>query len=289
MKTWHNVVVLALMAAAGAGCIQDQKTLQLKKDGSGTLVEEIYMSPQLTGMLEQMTGGLAQALEKNSASMGAVNQAQVKAALDPLTLFKGDIAKRTAELGPGVQLVSTHAKTNDKGWKGYVATFSFPDVTKLHLTLAAQDAAGGMLGAEQKKEAPLLLEFRQGPRSEITFRQQPAAPAVPEGRQAGAAETMPGVEALPAALLGPMLQGLRLSFVVEVEGKITRTSSHYQEGRHRVVLMDLPMDKVLAQAAGAKLLEGGKNDPEVLKKLRDLKIPGLAIEDLQSGVSIEWQ
>ena len=37
MKSWQMVVALVVVAAAGAGCIQDQKILKLKKDGSGSL------------------------------------------------------------------------------------------------------------------------------------------------------------------------------------------------------------------------------------------------------------
>ena len=156
MKTYQLVAVLLLVAAAGAGCIQDLKTLKLKKDGSGTLVEEIYMSPQLTGMMAQMTAGLAQALDQGGVQMAGADQARVKAALDPLALFKTDIEKRTAALGAGVQLVSAQAKTSDKGWKGYVLTYSFADVTKLKLTLMERNLAGGRLGGgdQQQDEQP---------------------------------------------------------------------------------------------------------------------------------------
>lgn len=289
MKTYQLVAVLLLVAAAGAGCIQDLKTLQLKKDGSGTLVEEIYMSPQLTGMMAQMTAGLAQTIEQGGAQVAGIDKAKVQAALEPLALFKSDIAKRTAALGPDVQLVSAQAKTSDKGWKGYVLTYSFLDVTKLKLTLLDRNMAGGGLGGDQQQEAPLLLTFRKEPLPEITFRQQPSAPTVSRARPDDPAGAVAGAGSFTAAMLAPLLQGLRVSFSVEVEGKITRTSGHYQQGKHRVVLLDLQMDKVLAHPEGIRLLDGGKADPAVLQKLRDLQIPGLAVEDLQSGLSIEWK
>ncbi|MCX7010249.1 MAG: hypothetical protein NTY53_23925, partial [Kiritimatiellaeota bacterium] len=127
MKTMRMMVALLVVAAAGVGCIQDQKTLKLKKDGSGTLVEEIYMSPQLTGMMEQMTAGFSQAVDGSGAKVDPAEKAKAKAALDPMAMFKGDIEKRTAALGAGVKLVSSEAKTNSLGWKGYVVTFGFPD------------------------------------------------------------------------------------------------------------------------------------------------------------------
>lgn len=289
MKTWQTMMALAVMAAVAGGCIQDQKTLKLKKDGSGTLVEEIFMSPQLTGMMEQMTAGMEQAVEKAGAQLPTADKAKAKAALDPLVMFKSDIEKRTSELGPGVKLISAQAKTSDKGWKGYVLTYSFSDITKVNLSLSDKPEPEGGMNAEKKKDEPLIVTFRKGPQPEIKFQQKPSAPAAAPAKKTAAEAPPPGAEALPAAMLGPMLQGMRISFVVEVDGKITQTSSHYRQGDNRVVLLDLQMEKVLANTAGAKLLEGGKDDPALLKKIHALKIPGLAIEDLEGGVSIQWK
>ena len=235
------------------------------------------MSPQLTGMMAQMTSGLAQALEQGGAQVAGADKAKVQAALEPLALFKSDIEKRTAALGPDVQLVSAQAKTSDKGWKGYVLTYRFSDVTKLKLTLMDRNMAGGGLGGDQRKDAPLLLAFRREPLPEITFRQQPSQQAASRARPEAPAEALAGAGTLSATMLAPLLQGMRVGFVVEVEGKITRTGSHYQQGKHRVVLLDLQMDKVLAHPEGVRLLDGGKADPAVLQKLRDLQLPGLVV------------
>jgi len=287
MKTLRMLMAAACVAAMTMGCIQDQKILKLNRDGSGTLVEEIYMSPQLTGMMEQMTAGMAQAM----GQAGAADKAKAKAALDPLAMFKTDIEKRAAELGPGVKLVSSQAKTNDKGWKGYIVTFSFADINKLNLTMGGKNegGGGGMESGKKKKEEPMLLEFRKSPQPAIMFRQKATAKAAPKATESGAAEAMPGAEAMPAAMLAPMLQGMRINFIVEVDGKITRTNSHYKQGDNRIVLMDMQMDKVLASPEGAKLIGGGQDDPALLNKIRDLKIPGLAIEDMERGIAIEWQ
>ena len=133
------------------------------------------------------------------------------------------------------------------------------------------------------------MTFRTSPLPEIKFQQKQSASAAAPAKKDATETPPPGAEALPAAMLGPMLQGMRISFIVEVDGEITQTSSHYRQGDNRVVLLDMQMEKVLANAAGAKLLEGGKDDPALLKKIHALKIPGLAIEDLDGGVSIQWK
>ena len=279
-------LAMALLAVVSAGCIQDQKVLKLQRDGSGTLVEEIYMSPQMTGMMEQMAAGMTQALPQGGAPADA---AKAKAALDPLEMFKSDIEKRTAKLGPAVKLVSKASKTNAQGWKGYVLTYRFDDITKVNLSLTDQKKDDSAEPGKAKGD-PLRVTFRKTPRPMVSFQQVPlpqaaAAPAKPGEAGAGAEAN----NAMPAAMMSAMLQGMRISFLVEVDGKIQSTTSHYRQGDNRIVLFDLPMDKVLANAAGAKLLEGGKDDPRALDKLRELKIEGLAIEDLSKGLVIEWQ
>ena len=279
-------LALALLAALSAGCIQDQKVLKLQRDGSGTLVEEVYMSPQVTGMMEQMAAGMAEGLKQGGVPVDA---AKAKTALDPLEMFKSDIEKRTAELGSDVKLVSQLSKTNAQGWKGYVVTYRFNDITKLNLKLTDQKKDDNAEPGKAKGE-PLRVTFRKTPRPMVSFQQVPlpqaaAAPAKPGEAGAGAEAN----NAMPAAMMSAMLQGMRMSFIVEVDGKIVSTTSHYRQGNNRIVLLDLPMDKVLGNAAGAKLLEGGKDDPRALDKMRELKIEGLAIEDLSKGLVIEWQ
>jgi len=276
--------VLAVLAALAAGCIQDNKVLKLQRDGSGTLVEEVYMSPQMTGMMEQMANSMAAGLQQGGVT---ADVAKAKAKLDPLEMFKSDIEKRTAELGPDVTLVSQAAKTNAQGWKGYVATFHFNDINKVNLRLSDEKKDDKAEPGKAKGE-PLRVTFRKTPRPTVTIQQTApkaaaAAPAKPEG---GGAEPD---NAMPAAMMGAMLQGMRMSFIVEVDGKIVSTTSHYRQGDNRIVLLDLPMDKVLANTAGAKLLSVNKDDPAMLDKLRALKIEGLAIEDLSQGVTVEWE
>ncbi|MCX7010248.1 MAG: hypothetical protein NTY53_23920, partial [Kiritimatiellaeota bacterium] len=159
-----------------------------------------------------------------------------------------------------------------------------------NLTMAEKNDSGEGMGAEKKKEEPpMYLEFRKTPLPAIMFQEKKTAKAAKPEKKEAAGEAKPDMSGMPAAMMGTMLQGMRVSFVVEVDGKITRTNSHYQQGDNRVVLMDMQMDKVLAHAEGAKMIGGGQDDPEMLKKIRDLKIPGLALEDMERGIAIEWQ
>ena len=279
-------VVCVCLAALAAGCIQDQKVLKLQRDGSGTLTEEVYMSPQITGMMEQMAASMTQGLPPGGRT---TDTAQAAAKVDPMDLFKADIEKRTAELGPDVRLVSKVSKANAQGWKGYAVTYQFKDINKVHLSLSdpKQDETSE---PDKAKGEPLQVTFRKTPHPTLVIKQK--APLAAAGAQPQAADPAGGSEtnnAMPAAMMSAMLQGMRITFSVEVDGKILKTTGRYRQGDNRVVLLDLPMDKVLAHAAGAKLLGGNQDDPAMLEKIRALKIEGLAIEDLSRGIEIEWQ
>ena len=300
--------MLGLMAVTAllSGCLEDRTVVKLKKDGSGTLTKEVYMSPQITTMMEQMAAGMEQMATGMAAGIASAGDAAAKPAaagtakpaapVDPLAMFKEDIKKRTAELGPDATLEGQVAKTNAKGWKGYLLTYRFTDIRKLRLTMGDKGTMGekdspGNAEKSETNKPPLYVVFRTTPLPALLLR-QPAATQVrkePKAKAEGEANVTMGAEAMPAAMLGPMLQGMRISFVIEVDGKITRSNSNYLQGDNRVTLLDLPMDKVLGNAQGLKLLEGDTDDPAMLKKLRDLKIDGLAIEDMERGIAIEWQ
>jgi hypothetical protein len=76
--------LLLASALAFAGCMQVTTTVDVKKDGSGSVTETLFMSPQFTAMMAGMGGGQ---MKKNP-----VDRAQYEA--------------RVAEMGEGVTLES---------------------------------------------------------------------------------------------------------------------------------------------------------------------------------------
>lgn len=280
MKTTIGWMTLAAAGALLAGCVDDQTTLKLNKDGSGTLIQEVYYSPQIAAMGE----GMGAALGATASPDGAKPAAAAPAA-DPLVAHAADIEKRIAAVGPGAKVVKKEAKTSAKGWKGFVLTYSFADVTKLQLNAGSDGPEGP--AAEAEKQAPMKIEFRASPKPTVGFWQAPKAakPAAP----AGEAAANPMGDAAGMAMMGPMLQGMRLGFRVEVEGRITRTNSANKQGDRTVVLLDIPVDKLVANTQAAQVMGAGGADPEGLGKLRALNIPGLLIDDLEKGIAIEFE
>ena len=56
----RNVRVAAILAALTitCGCMEVTTVVAVKKDGSGTITETMYMSPAFQAMMEQMMAGM---------------------------------------------------------------------------------------------------------------------------------------------------------------------------------------------------------------------------------------
>ena len=69
--------MLGLMAVTAllSGCLEDRTVVKLKKDGSGTLTKEVYMSPQITTMMEQMAAGMEQMATGMAAGIASAGDA----------------------------------------------------------------------------------------------------------------------------------------------------------------------------------------------------------------------
>lgn len=271
MRHLAAVAGMAVLAAFGAGCIESNTVVQLKKDGSGGIVVEEYFSQQLTQMMEmgsQMAAG----------AVGATNAAGAKT-VDPLAMFKDAIEKKAEALGE-VKLVSKVAKNNAAGWKGYVLTYSFADINKVKV------AGGGDPNESDKGGDSWTCKFKPGSPASLTLgsaqkpaEAKPAAeqPAQPEGMDAGA-----------MAMMGPMFAGMHIRVAIDVDGKITKTNAEYPSADGKsVTLLDLTMDKLISNPAAMKILQAKGADQSA--KLKALNIEGVKIADPSKPLEISFQ
>ena len=106
---------LALAIALGSvGCLRSTTTIDLKSDGSGTIVQETAVSTQALGMLQGLAGA---------------NQTGEK----PPQLF-GEEQARKAAATMGVTFVSGEPiKTGEL--EGYRARYSFADISKVSVKM----------------------------------------------------------------------------------------------------------------------------------------------------------
>ncbi len=131
-----------LAALALPSCLQNETTITLNKDGSGTVVEETILGAQMLAMMTQF------------AEPGGP---------DPLAdMFSEDKAKaKTAKMGEGVEYVKTEMIDQD-GKKGARVTYKFADINKIKISPseAVEDMGDqGPAPEEKKSEKDETVKF----------------------------------------------------------------------------------------------------------------------------------
>lgn len=263
-------VGVAALAMLGAGCIESRMVVTVNKDGTGTLVTEDFMSPQMTGMMESFS------------QMGAVSNA-AGATPDPLAMFADQIEKKGAELGGKAKLVKKEAKANAAGWKGFALTYAFDDVTQVLLPIGGGDK-------EKDTKENFTVEFKTGSPAVLRLVPPPQAAAAKPSAPSEA-DTPPGMDAQMGAMMGPMLAGMRLSMEIRVNGTIVKSDSpNLTADKKGVTIFDIPMDKLVGNPEAMKLLMN-KSAPESEKmgKLAALKLDGIKVTDSTKPITIEFE
>lgn len=286
--------VLTAVALATGGCMENATLVQVNKDGSGTLTYRMYLSEQLTGMMEGMASTMA--------AMGE-STGQPPPELDPLGEIKQSLQ---GQFGPNVTLVSTRDVTNPAGWKGVEAVYEFERISDIQLRQA--EAAGPGPGGPMPEQVAAEYAFQFTAGDPATLKLVPAGgPASSDGDGAvepdAAAPPAPPAVAPPTLepelddmlggmglqMMAPMLKGMRISMLISVDGEIVETNAKFRSEEHDnvVTLVDVVFDRLLNDPAGAELLQGGEDlDP---RTLATLDIPGLRIEDPTKELVIRFK
>lgn len=251
MTSLRRLGLVIIIAAGSTGCLRSTTTIDLKADGSGTIVQETAVSTQALGMLQGMAGANAKAGDK------------------PPQLF-GEEQARKAATTMGVTFVSGEPiKTGEL--EGYRARYSFTDISKVSVKM---DQGADNLTAGDTRKPPFAFGFSQAPAaSTLTIQMPEQAPGSAGGMPLPGAATSEGEKAQAAqalAMMKMMMRGLYVDVALNVDGRVIKTNAPYVEGS-RVTLMQIDFDKLINNdAAMQKLL--------TIKDVKGLAgIPGLKI------------
>jgi hypothetical protein len=248
------------------GCFQNETTIHLNKDGSGTLVEETRLGAQMLAIFDQMAtlGDAANAKEDPVAKMFSEDQAKTRA----------------ADLGEGVVFEKSEAiKAN--GSRGARVTYRFKDINQLKLSPGDSMKNMSPMGAAGtpavKKSAPIAFAYAAG---KLTIKMpDPAKANIPEAPADEEANSPDMDNPETQAMMKQMLGDMTLSLKVVIEPGITETNATYQAG-NTLTLMQMDMGKLLEK-------------PDTLKKLGkvDKHNPAAALHLLKDieGAKFETQ
>ena len=239
MKQLITMVGAAALALLTTSCLQQETTLSLNKDGSGTITETTILGAQMLAMMGAAGGEGGDPLDQMIA------QAKVKS------------DQAIANMGEGVTL--KEIKKLDKGGKkGLITVYQFKDINQL------QYAFGGSLGDDDgggEDKEPLDISYKNGVLT-INNKYEKAK----EGERPAKPEMGDQQLAMAQQMMGDMRMALKLEF----PGGIAETNARHQDG-NKVTVMDIDFGKLMAQegkfkefmkaqpgspAEAAKLLKG---------------------------------
>ena len=252
---------LALVIALGSvGCLRSTTTIDLKSDGSGTIVQETAVSAQALGMIQGLAGA---------------NQTGEK----PPQLF-GEEQARKAATTMNVTFVSGETiKTGDL--EGYRARYAFDDISKVTVKM---DQTDNLAPGSDTKKPPFAFLFKRGATASVLTIQMPdqtpgAAGAFPMPGAGGTdAEKAQAAQAM--TMMKMMMRGLFVDVALNVDGRIIKSNAPYVEGS-RVTLMQIDFDKLLNDDAALMKLQSAKD----IKSLA--AVPGLKVVT-EPTVTIEF-
>lgn len=232
------------------GCFQVEQVINIKPDGSGTIVMTAIITNEALKQMEEMS--------KLGGEKG-------KSPLDEMT----DPAKTAAQakkLGEGVKFEKSEKIKNGIG-EGAKFTFSFPDVTKLHVDMDMNEMGPGGGGDDQNKQ-PITFGFSNGTLT-IKSTHKKDAPAKPDDDKDDA-NAAAGI-----AMMQQMMKGMKITVAVNIEGTITETDAAHRDGS-RITMAIVPFDEVLKDPSKLKALNKADGWDGALKILKE--IPGVIVE-----------
>jgi hypothetical protein len=266
---WHVDVMRRVAVAAAAllccsACFESTTVLRVAGDGTGTLVQRTVVKKAALAQL------------RTFAALGGG-----KATLDPLS--EDQARSLAASLGPGVTFVSSRVLNDEQG-EGRESTYAFSDVSQLRVSEqpAAPDGVTIRTQGLSTDSPTITLALTHEPNGNAVLHINVPPPALFAGPD-GSGGINPAVIEQLQTLKG-VLAGAHLLLAMEPGGRLVRTSSPYVEGQ-RVTLLEIDLDRVLADPAFIQRLQEAKTRDEVRAVVKDA--PGLKI-NLDPEITIEF-
>lgn len=220
-----------------SSCFEFETEITVKKDGSGTIVEETIFGAQVVEMLEMA-----------AAQGGGAGQ-------NPLADLKDEekAKKKAAAYGEGVSLVKIE-EVKKNGGKGVRVTYKFTDINKVSFNPSGALAEMGDMGGpgaavvEKAKDENAKFKFADGKLTII----------LPEGEAADDIAEDAGGDIDPndpqTAMMMEMMKGMKMSAKITADPGIAETNATHREG-NTITLFEMEFDKILKNPEGMKALQ----------------------------------
>ncbi len=240
-RNFYLVVMGIIMTALLTGCLQNERTVMINPDGSGTIEEVVLISKMLEQIGSQMAG------DGENVKKADPDKSKLEAEKEKATK---DARKKIPSMGTGVDLVSvTPMQRGD--FKGFRTVYSFKDINALKLSMGAKKD-GQMDSADADNYT--TFSYAKGENNTLVIKRKHAkaeAPAEVESTPVKPAETAePGPQDQDGGkegleMLKNMFNGLRMTENILIQGgTVVESNASFRSGS-LITLLEVDFTKLL--------------------------------------------
>ncbi|MDP6522699.1 MAG: hypothetical protein QGI24_01525 [Kiritimatiellia bacterium] len=251
MIKWITRLLLLVLVVMASGCIDSTTTVHVRKDGSGTVTETVYVTRTMERMMAMMIG-MAVALSEDAEGKGS----------QATSVGKAHYENRAGKIGEDVSLVSFKKIKGRNGASGTKAVYAFKDVRKISVSVepdyALPEAVKSSAATNSTSSAGasgVTFEFRKAPKCELAvslpWAEKARANILPRtGSRSGTRIPLEEI-----GMLRHVLDGFRARMRITVDDIIADTDAQFVErGRadpqkKYVVLYDLNIGEAVKNEA----------------------------------------
>jgi len=272
MKTIKTIIIFVSLTVLFFGCIQVETTINIKKDGSGTINEKVVMSKTFVNMMKEF----AQAFQDSTST-------------EEFSFFKDDeIIADAKDYGDDVNYVA-HEFINYDQWEGYQAVYSFNDITKIKIQ-PDPDTKVGMNdeGTESTEEKEYyFFKFKKGEVSELTIDRPPIELNSDSKEGEEVEDTSEQNDEEMGEEFLRMMEGMKIDIGIQVEGKVVNTNASYVDGS-KITLFHMDFGEMMKDKESFK--EFKNKEPKNIEEMKEFleKFPGMKIE-VEKPISVKFK
>lgn len=250
------------------GCLQSEKTVTIRPDGSGVVEERFLMRSEFV----QMIAGMSQ--EATGESFSLLDREQLREA--------------ASEMGSGVTFESVEPLETDWG-QGYVARYTFEDIGELRINQNPGDNVpdqGSSQGPDMETTEYLQFSFQAGNPARLQI-DMPEPTEVSDGEEEGESDSEGEIDPSQLSQIMQFYQDMRIALRFRFESAIVSTNASYRDG-NTVTLMNIDFNEILQDQETARRIFSQESPS--LAGAQDIlsEYPGVQVEP-QSSISVQFR
>jgi hypothetical protein len=271
-------ILLCCVPLLFTGCIEVTTIINLNRDGSGTIDETVLMGKDVVEMISQFTSSFAEDTSGNVEKFSLFNETEAK--------------EKAVDFGNGVKYLSGK-ELSLNGKQGYMVTYSFRNIKDVMIDQNPESkiSINGESEEGETEREEIYFDFTKGNPAELVIHLPLDTPeegsqetdtvdaVIPDTVEFAHQDTTmaDSTDSASVEQVFKMLEGLKISVILNVNGKIVETNATNVNGSS-VTLMNLSFAEILKNEKEMNRLKA--INPSNIEELKDIlkNIPGIQIE-----------